>query len=238
VDFDRPQIARSILSRCLPEEVEDELARPGSGLDPGTVEALFQGTIARGTADWVVHPQDFFVLCKATLIGNPHHHPPLRPLTRELLADLDGAGIPFEHGVVKAAFSAGGKGLRGLSGGISRRDAEQLIAEIERREQEDPGNETQRLMLWQERYGADTFDRLRIDGFIPAGTEESDPIYYEIRLMWLALPRPNGAPHEVDLTLLTAMVRWSRAGCPANAGWQKTPFTGTHGVLVDHALIL
>lgn len=231
-DFDRPQVARNILSRCLPEEVEEALAAPDGGLDPAAVEGVFQGTVDRGTAAWVVHPQDFFVLSKAALAGNPEHRPPIRPVTRALLDELEAAGTPLKRGVIKAASSAGGKGLRGWSGGLVRKDIEALLDDIDRRNQSDPDNAPSRQLLWQERYGADAHLRTAIPGFVPGGDDERDPIYCEVRLMWAAEPRTGGAPEDIDLTLLTAMTRWSRVGQPANAGFQKTPFTGTHGYLV------
>jgi hypothetical protein len=121
----------------------------------------------------------------------------------------------------------------GLKGGLTHEGVAALLDDVEARDRVDPAGAAGRLLLWQERYGADGFDRMAIPGFVPASDEERDPIFHEIRLMWAAVPRPGGAPHEVDLTLLTGMSRWSRVGQPANAGWQKTPFTGTNGVLVE-----
>ncbi len=221
-EFARPEPLRIALSRCLPEEILEEEAK--GRLERATVDAFFRTTTQRGTVRFVVHPQDFFVLCKSTLVGNPRHFPPLRPLDATLLATLEREGIAVDRGVVKPASSAGGKGLAGLGNALTRERLRELAQESER---------AGVPLLWQERYGCDPFDRASIGGFVPASSEERDPVYHELRLMWWTRPIPGGAPHEVELELLTGMTRWSRVGVPANAGRQKTPFTGTHGILVD-----
>jgi len=222
VDFATPQVARNVLSRCVPDELDAELARKDTNITPDSLGALFQDTLTHGTADWVVHPQDFFVLSKATLVGNPHHFPPLRPVGSSLVCDLEQEGLDLADGVVKSAYGAGGRGLIGLDGSLDPNTLRDLISR--------GSPDLMNVPLWQQRYGADGFNRLDIDGYSPAGPDQRDPIYHELRIMWAA--RGNAHDADVILTPLCGLTRWSRIGVAANARHQTTPFTGTQGLLV------
>ncbi len=221
--FEPPRTARNILSRCLPEELDQLMDDPAERFTPAHAQALFQDSIRFDTARWVVHPQDFFVLSKATLVGNPHHDPPLRPLTRHLLDTLEGEGRALTDGVVKPAYAAGGRGLLGLGQDL---DPKRLAELCDAGDGADPMD----TQLWQERYGADPFDRSRIEGYRPTNAEDGDPVYHELRIMWAATSQPGSS--SVELVPLTGLTRWSRVGFAANARHQITPFTGTHGILV------
>ncbi|MAG55864.1 MAG: hypothetical protein CMJ83_06200 [Planctomycetes bacterium] len=210
--WSRPRVLRNILCRALPDEIDAAVGPGPSALDPSTLEALFQGTLDRGTVRWVVHPQDFFVLSKETLVGNPHHAPPLLPVTDGLPAQLAAAGWAPTDGVVKPLHQAGGRGLEGFGGAL---DAARL-RELAR----SPG-----AYVWQRRYGADPFAPPAV-----SGREDPRPLYHELRLMWATTTAPDTG--DVRLRLLCGLTRWNRVGDPANASWAKTPFTGTHGLLV------
>ncbi len=217
--YDRPERATCILSRCLPGEVEDEMARPGTTLDPVRVRAIFHDSLARGAAQFVVHPQDFFVLSKDALVGNPHQWPPLLPLTKVQLTQWRNDGTDLGRGILKPTDRAGGQGLRGL-------DSPLTLTDVARRLEEDGEGR----WLWQEKYGADEFARAEIPGFVSGKEDETGPIYHELRLMWAIRSEPGQPRFEAEL--MTGMTRWSRVGDPANAGRQRTAFTGTHGLLV------
>lgn len=223
VEYETPVCARNILSRCLPDAIDEAVASPASPVTPASLEALLQGTLSHGTADWVVHPQDFFVLSKASLVGNPYHYPALRPLDAHLMEALESEGLDFDAGVIKPAFAAGGKGVTGLEAADVDRGAI-LERELARR---NPDPMT--MLLWQEKYGADAFPREDIPGYEPRSDVEADPVYHELRIMWAARP---GHGSDVALTPLCGLTRWSRVGIPASASRQSTPFTGTQGIFV------
>jgi len=213
----RPRRLRRILCRALPDEIDDALK--AGRLDPLALARLFQGTLERKTAEWVVHPQDFFVLSKETLVGNPQHRPALRPVTADLSEELERDGLKPSDGVVKPFHRAGGRGLVGLDGAL---DAGKL-GEMAR---SDPGG-----LVWQARYAADGFSVERIPGYAPASIDEHRPLYHELRLMWSA--EAFGALGvDVNLRLLSGLSRWARVGDAANARFQRMPFTGTQGILV------
>jgi hypothetical protein len=219
--LDPPATARVVLSRCLPAEVE--ASERGLGQDEARARraGIFQESVARGAARFVVHPADFFAISKATLATNPHQDPPLIPLTPARVAEWRRTGFAVDRGVVKPAEMAGGAGLRGLDRPLALPELEDLAREI------GPGGAR---WLWQERYPCQEYPREGIPGHAPASPEERDPVYHELRLMWGVVQDPRSG--EADLELLSGMTRWSRVGEPANAGRQRTTFTGTHGILV------
>jgi hypothetical protein len=212
--FEPRRTAKRVLCRALPDEMDRAVDQ--GRLDPDVLGRLFQGTLDRGSAEWVVHPQDFFVVSKQTLVGNPHHHPPLWPVVPGLTEDLAAQGLLPEDGVIKPVSGAGGRGLEGLGGTLDRTRLEALA-----RSKGVGGPQ----WVWQRRYGADTFA-------IPSAADDDPrPLYHELRLMWATRPPKDGPDHRVQLEPLTGLVRWSRLGDPANASHQKASYTGTQGIL-------
>lgn len=233
VEYDRPRVARNVLSRCIPPELDQLIEERAEGFDEARVRAIFQTSLARGAASFVVHPEDFFLVCKHTLIGNPGLAPALRPFTPALMDELDGAGVPLESGVIKPAYFAGGQGVRGVSSALPRAEILREAERLERLRREAP-NALERLRntwLWQARYGSDPFDRGDVPGFVPPTADDAGPVYQEIRFMWSSETPAEGGPPV--WTPLVGMTRWSRVGDPANASRQKTAFTGTQGYLVE-----
>ena len=232
-EYDRPQVARNVLSRCIPPELDQLIEERAEGFDEARLSAIFQTSLLRGAASFVVHPEDFFLVCKHTLIGNPGLSPALRPFTPALMDELDRLGVPLESGVVKPAYFAGGQGVRGVSSALPRAEILREAERLERLRLEAP-NALERLRntwLWQARYGSDPFDRGAVPGFVPATADDAGPVYQEIRFMWSSESPAGGGPPV--WTPLVGMTRWSRVGDPANASRQKTAFTGTQGYLVE-----
>lgn len=228
-EFSRPETARRVLSRCLPEELDSLIQQGTLGLTSSKVSAIFQDSIMKRAALFVVHPQDFFVICKSTLVGNPWHHPPLEPVDDQLLPRLASRGLKLEDGIIKAASRAGGQGLLGYSLKLGEAELQGLIRT------RGSGADSEASLaggepthLWQQRYQPQSFDRAKVFAGRSLTREEVDPVYCELRLMWAVTPKGES---DLEFDLLTGMTRWSRLATPANAGHQKTPLTGTHGIL-------
>ena len=225
-----PQGCDAVLCRALPDEMDAAVAR--GVLDSELLTKIFRETTGRGGVDWIVHPQDFFVLAKASLVDNPAQSPPLRPVTQTLCAELESEGLSLGDGIIKPAHAAGGRGLLGFENAASHKIAREMGRRLAaaREHSDDPGEHLEELHLWQERYGADLFSRAAIPGVTLDPAVASVPIYHELRLLWSATTHANA---EVELQLLCGLTRWSSEGTPANARHQTTPFTGTQGILID-----
>ncbi len=234
VTFDRPRVAKNVLSRCIPPELDQLVDDRTQGFDEERLRSIFVTSIERGAAAFIVHPQDFFVLSKVRLVGNAAHHPRIELFEPDLLARLDAAGIPLESGVLKPAYFAGGQGVQGVSTSLRREDLLRACATIdrERRAETTVLGALRKTWLWQPRYSADPLPRQEIRGFVPAGPDDEGPIYHEIRYMWSVEVEGPGEPPRA-FTPLVGMTRWSRVGLPANASYQKSAFTGTQGYLVE-----
>ena len=218
VDHGRPQILRRAICRALPEEIDDAVAQ--GRLDARCLRSLFQGTIELQTCEWVVHPEDFFIIWKVALLGNPHHSHPLLPVDENLLDRIRELGLRPEDGVLKPASRAGGEGLVGFQGAVTET---MLAGLIEQRslhigEWPQPAERARRLLLWQPKYPASTIH-------VPGSPGEKR--FQEIRFMWLSEVLADGT---VRLKLLAGMTRWAVLGQPANARFAQSPFTGTQGV--------
>jgi hypothetical protein len=231
-EYDRPRTARRVLSRCIPPELDALIEEAPGGFDERRVRAIFQESLLRGAATFLVHPEDFFLVCKHTLIGVDAARPGLRRFSPDLFAALAQEGLSPEDGVVKPAYFAGGRGVRGVSTRLAR---EELRREAERAEAArlaapDALTRLRETWLWQPRYGCDPLSRDAVPGFRPPTPDDAGPVYQEIRFMWMSETPPGGGP--VRWTPLVGMTRWSRVGDPANASYQKTAFTGTQGYWV------
>ena len=218
LDLDKPQLVRRAHCRALPEELEDVLSSYGLGEEK--IEALFQSTLDRGTMEWPVHPQDFFVVWKGTLLNNPHHEHPLFPVNEDLLSKLQRRGWHPSDGVIKPTSRAGGEGLMGFDGKVTE---ENLRVMAERQASQtglSHAEAVRRLLLWQKRYPTSHITARDGDG-------SSKDRYQEMRFMWVTDTSPSGS---ITMRLAAGMVRWAKPGRPANAQFATTTYTGTHGV--------
>lgn len=216
-DFPAPRALRRVLCRALPEEIEE--AVDAGALDGRTIENAFQGSLLRGTAEWVVHPQDFFVVWKAALAGHPEHEHPLVPVDGAILDRIRDLGLEPGDGIVKPASRAGGEGLAGFDGPVTAERLLELAAAVP--EGLDAAERARRVWLWQPRYASAVIET-------PPGSPSPGGRNQEIRFLWLADTPPAGGP--VRFRLLAGMTRWALAGRPANARFATVEFTGTHGL--------
>jgi hypothetical protein len=217
--FDRPQVLRRAVCRALPEEIEEDTSK--GRLEWATLGALFQGTLERGTCEWVVHPQDFFVVWKGTLVGNPHHSHPLIPVDDQIMDRIKQLGLRPEDGVMKPASRAGGEGLVGFDGLVTESTLMNVLEQRRKIGALSLADGARMQILWQPRYPASVIP-------VPDSGSRQEERFQEIRLMWMSHTDDSGA---VSLQLLAGMTRWAKVGRPANARFATMAFTGTHGVL-------
>jgi hypothetical protein len=229
--FDRPRRAKNILSRCLPSEIDRAIDERVDGFDAARAEAIFRTSTAKGAASFVVHPQDFFVVSKDTLAERDEMDPPLLRFEPETLARLDAAGVPFESGVLKPAYFAGGQGVAGVDGRSTRDDVVRACERLERerRAATDDLDRLRKTWFWQRRFEVEPYARQDVFGFRPGSDDDRGPVYHEIRFMWAVERDADGRPNA--WVPLVGMTRWSRVGDPANASRQKSAFTGTQAYL-------
>lgn len=195
---------RRIHSRCLPLELDPVLSE-------AAMDSIFRRSEECGGVTFSVHPEDFFLLSKATLAGQDIE-PPLLRVDEHLLEVLRLRGRSLRDGVLKPVDSAGGQGVLGV-----RETLDQAALDAAMSQTGEPLR-----YVWQQRYTPYAFQRAGLCG-LPA---DASPVQQELRLMWV-LP-----PTATEPLLAGTMVRWSEQGELASAGRARAPFTGTQCVLV------
>ncbi|MSR74827.1 MAG: hypothetical protein EXS14_05075 [Planctomycetes bacterium] len=198
---------RRVHSRCLPLELDAVLSLE-------QLDNIFRRSEECGGVSFSVHPEDFFLLSKATLAG-AHLDPPLLRVDPSLPQRLQQLGLDLRDGVLKPVDGAGGAGVLGVRETL---DAATLQAAMV------PEGSPLRY-VWQKRYSAYGFRRTGLAGL----AADAVPVQQELRLMWI-LP-----PVSTEPLLCGTMVRWSEQGEMASAGRARAPFTGTQCVLVGSA---
>lgn len=195
---------RRVHSRCLPQELDEVLSAD-------QIVRLFRESARDGAVSFSAHPEDYFLLSKATLCGTTLV-PELLAADTALPARLRALGLTLADGVLKPVDGAGGSGVLGVRAALTEADLRSVIVD----EGQPPRS------VWQRRYESFCFER---PGF-PALSAGGLGLQQELRVMWL-LPADAHAPVPAG-----TMVRWSDRGVLANAGSARSAYTGTQCVLV------
>lgn len=186
--------------RCLPDELD------AAGFDAARLARIFRTPEERGRVSFSVHPEDFFLVSKATLCG-ADLDPPLVAADEDLLQRLASMGLALADGVLKPVDGAGGRGVLGVRERLSLEDVAPRLAARGR----------PLTHLWQQRYEAHRFSRRHMD----AAGDSAGSLQQEIRIMWVL---PDGA---AEPRMAGSMVRWSEPGELSSAGRARAPGTGT-----------
>jgi hypothetical protein len=191
--------------RCLPDELD------AAGFDAHSLESIFRRPEELGRVSYSVHPEDFFLISKATLAGCPLD-PPLFAADDRLFEVLNARGLALADGVLKPVDGAGGRGVMGVREPLQAADVLAVLVSAG----------SQPTHLWQQRYRSHQFSRMAMGrGGLDAGA-----VQQELRLMWV-LP-----PEASEPVVAGSMVRWSEAGELASAGRAKALGTGTQTPVV------
>ena len=186
--------------RCLPDELD------AAGFDTRALTRIFRTPEERARVSFSVHPEDFFLVSKATLAG-ADLDPPLLAADEELLERLAAMGLALAEGVLKPVDGAGGRGVLGVRERLSAADVRAVVVPRGKKA----------THLWQQRYEAHRFSRR----CMPEAGDPAGAVQQELRIMWVL---PDGA-HEPRVA--GSMVRWSEPGELSSAGRARALGTGT-----------